>query len=150
MVKTGGDGQPAETAQPGQPLLVPVLVQAGVAEPGRGPPAEADAAVVGRADVHRPVNEHVEAQPAAGAELQHPDAAFGAVVEHHRAHPARRGQVARHPGQSGPVIVHAVQSHVPHLPVNRPGRFSANAARPSAASRVARQMACISRSYWMA
>jgi len=50
---------------------------------------------------HASIDQHVERQTAAGAELQDPNASLDAVLEHHAAHTAERAQIAgqaRHPG----------------------------------------------------
>src|SRR6202041_2700089 len=56
-------------------------------------------------------DQHVEAQAPAGAELQDPDPAFAAVVEHHSPHSARCGQVAGDPFEG--------QAPGPRLPAGR-------------------------------
>ena len=109
VIQPGRDHQPGHAAQPGQPVLVVVLVQPGMAEPGGGPPADGQVIELGQADVHGPVNQHVEAQPPAGAELQHPDPALAAVVQDHGPHAARRGQVAGDPFQDRPARGGAVR-----------------------------------------
>ena len=111
VIQPGRDNQAGHAPQPGQAVLVVLLVQPGMAEPGRGPPAHGQVVELGQAEVHGPVNQHVEAQAPAGAELQDPDAAFAAVVEHHGPYAARCGQVAGDPFEG--------QAPGPSLPAGR-------------------------------
>lgn len=118
VVETRGEQQPREAAHHGQAVVVAVLVQSGVAEARRRAPAEATALELGPAQVHGPVHQHVEREPAAGTELQCADAAFGAVVQDDGPDPARRAQIARVPGEGLPVVGASVQLHaITHPPL---------------------------------
>jgi hypothetical protein len=93
VVEPGADQQAGHAAQPRQAVFVVDFVQPRVPEAGRRAPADAQVVEFGQPDVHRPVDQDVEPQPAAGAELQHPDAPLGSVVQHDCPHAARGGQV---------------------------------------------------------
>jgi hypothetical protein len=62
-------------------------------------PAERSPPVVDLGDVHRAVDRNGEAQARRGAELQHPDAAFGAVGEFHKPHAAEGRQLSTAPSK---------------------------------------------------
>jgi hypothetical protein len=64
-------------------------------EAGRRMPPDRHAAIITIGDVERPVDEHREAQPGAGAELQHANTAFNPVFERHQAHAGELGQRPR-------------------------------------------------------
>jgi hypothetical protein len=123
VIQPGRDYQPGHAAQPGQPVLVVVLVQPRVPESGGGPPADGQVVELGQAEVHGPVDQHVEAQAPAGAELEHADPALAAVVEHHGPHAACRSEVAGDPFEDrtpwpGPSTGHAHGRHdITHPPL---------------------------------
>src|SRR6266498_994825 len=156
--KAGRDHQAGHAPQPGQAILVGVLVQGGMPESGRGPPADADVVELGQAEVHRPVDENIEAQPAAGAELQHADAALAAVIEHDCADDAGRGEVAgraldRPAAGLGGTGAHDI-THPPSTPIvwpvtnaeSGPARNDTTAASSAGVPR--RLSACRSSTYW--
>ena len=80
----GGQQPAAEAAQPAQVFR---LVVPGSDEPGRALPAEGAPVVLAATDVHGAVDQDVEAEPGAGAELQHAHAPLHAVAALDQAHP---------------------------------------------------------------
>src|SRR5579859_1069013 len=86
-------------------------MQARMAETGGRPPAEGTPGMLGRADVHRPIDQHVERQSTTGAELERANAAFGAVIEHHAAYATQRAWIAGQSRQPGSIEVLSVDSH---------------------------------------
>ena len=86
VVETAGHQQAREGAQQAEPAVGVTVGQARCAKPGRRVPADGHAFVFAITDVHGTVDEHREPQARTSAELQHPVAAFDAVVQHHRAH----------------------------------------------------------------
>src|SRR5437867_31245 len=69
VVEAGGYDQTRERSQPTKTILVAILVQTRMPQAGRGPPAKGAPGVFGWPDIHRPIDQHVERQTAAGAEL---------------------------------------------------------------------------------
>jgi len=67
--------------------------------------------VLGRADVHSPIDQHVERQTTAGAELDGANATLRAVLEHHTAHSAQRALIAGQSRQPCSIDVLSVHPH---------------------------------------
>ena len=85
VLHAAGRQQPAaEAAQPAQLLR---LVVPGSDEPGRALPAEGAPVVLAAADIHRPIDQDVEAEPGAGAELEDAHAPLHPVAALDQAHP---------------------------------------------------------------
>ena len=95
VVEAAGDQQAGEGAQPGEPALAFILVQARMPEAGRRMPADRHAAILAVGDVQRPVDQHGEAQAGAGAEFEQADAALDAVAQRHQPHAGELRQANR-------------------------------------------------------
>ena len=65
----------------------------------------------GRPDVHRTVDQHIEAQAAAGAELEDADATLCAIFEDHASDATQRTEVAGKPREIGSIDLSPVYSH---------------------------------------
>src|SRR3546814_17807777 len=81
VVESAGDDQPRKGAQPGEPALAFILVQAGMAKARGRVPADRPALVLAIGDVERAVDEDGEAQPGPGPKFEHADAALDPVAQ---------------------------------------------------------------------
>ena len=94
VVEAAGDEQPVERPQPRQPVLGIRFVQTGMTEPVAAAPAERHAAAARRAEVERPVDEHLDLEARGVAEDERPHALFAAVAEHDLLHAGEGGEVS--------------------------------------------------------
>jgi len=92
VVQPAADHQPAVKGPQEAGKALGLIVH-GVPLAHRRAPADRPPVVLGHADIHAPIQQHVKGQAAAGAELGHAQAAGRAVIQRQQAHAAQLGYV---------------------------------------------------------
>jgi len=59
--------------------------------------------MLGRTNIHSPIDQHIEAQAATGAELQRADATLDSIVEDHAADATQGAEIASKPCETASI-----------------------------------------------
>lgn len=111
MVEASGYQQARERAQPGQPVLVVVLVQGRMPKARGRPPTERAPGVFRGTDIHCTIDQHVKVQAASCTKLQRADTTLRSIVQDHTPDTTQRRQVAREARQCRAIELSAMDSH---------------------------------------